>query len=72
MKRCCPGIFPADLVPLRTEIFHSLYGAFRLLLLDQGGMRWFNVSITGFYRSFLAAVLVATVVATTRKLIFRV
>ena len=48
-------------MPLRTEIFHSLYGAFRLLLLDQGGMRWFNVSITGFYRSFLAAILVAPI-----------
>ena len=46
-------------MPLHTEIIHALYGAFRLLLLDQNGMRWFNLSITGFCRSFLAAALVA-------------
>lgn len=44
---------------LRTEIFHALYGAWRLLILDRGGMNWFNLSVTGFWRSFLAGVIVA-------------
>ena len=55
-------------MPLHTEIFNSLYGAFRLLLLDQTGMRWFNLSITGFCRSFLAAVLIAPVYFLTMSL----
>lgn len=46
-------------MPLRTEIFHSLYGAWRILLLDRNGMGWFNLTIAGFWRSFLAAVIVA-------------
>jgi len=48
-------------MPIHTEIFNALYGAFRLLLMDQSGMRWFNLSITGFVRSFLAAALVAPI-----------
>ena len=46
-------------MPLRTEIFHSLYGAWRLLLLDRNGMGWFNLTVAGFWRSFLAAVIVS-------------
>jgi len=46
-------------MPLRTEIFNALFGAWRLLLLDRDGMNWFNLTIAGFWRSFLAAVMVA-------------
>jgi hypothetical protein len=48
-------------MPLRTEIFHALYGAWRLLLTDASGMKWFNQSITGFWRSFLAGAIVAPI-----------
>lgn len=41
------------------EAAASIYGAFRLAHLDAGGMRYFNVSPQGFWRSFLAAVIVA-------------
>lgn len=44
---------------MRSEIFNSLYGAWRLLMLDPDGMSRFNLSVTGFWRSFLAAALVA-------------
>ena len=44
---------------LSNEIFSSLTGAWRLLLLDRNGMGRFNLSITGFWRSFFAAVLVS-------------
>lgn len=46
-------------MPLRTEIFHAFYGVWRLLILDRRGMDWFNLSVTGFWRSFLAGVIVA-------------
>jgi len=40
------------------EVGSSLYGAWRLAHLDPDGMRWFNLSAEGFFRSFFAAVLV--------------
>ncbi len=40
-----------------AEIVSSLYGAWRLLRLDPAAMTYFNVTIGGFFRSFLAAVL---------------
>jgi hypothetical protein len=46
-------------MPDRREVFESLYGAWRLAFLDQSGMRHFNLSFEGFWRSFFAAVLVA-------------
>ncbi len=46
-------------MPDRKEVLHSLYGAYRLAFLDQSGMRHFNLSVDGFWRSFFAAVLVA-------------
>lgn len=41
------------------EAATSLYGAFRLAHLDAAGMRYFNISREGFWRSFLAAAIVA-------------
>jgi hypothetical protein len=46
-------------MPDRREVFESLYGAWRLAFLDQSGMKYFNLSFEGFWRSFFAAVLIA-------------
>lgn len=46
-------------MPDREEVYHSLYGAYRLAFLDKSGMNYFNLSVDGFWRSFFAAVLVA-------------
>jgi hypothetical protein len=46
-------------MPSAREVGAALYGAWRLMRFDAGGMAWFDVSITGFWRSFFAAVLVA-------------
>lgn len=46
-------------MPSLREVTEALYGAWRLLRFDAGGMNWFDISITGFWRSFFAAVLVA-------------
>ena len=46
-------------MPDRREVFESLYGAWRLAFLDQSGMKHFNLSFEGFWRSFFAAVLIA-------------
>jgi hypothetical protein len=42
-----------------SELRDSLWGAWRLAHLDVAGMRWFNLSSDGFFRSFFAAVLLA-------------
>jgi hypothetical protein len=42
----------------KQEIFEGLYGAWRLLLGDQGAVVLFDVSVAGFWKSFFAAVLV--------------
>ena len=49
----------SDIMPDRQEVFSSLYGAYRLAWFDESGMRYFNISTEGFWRSFFAAVLVA-------------
>jgi hypothetical protein len=46
-------------MPDREEVYHSVYGAYRLAFLDPSGMTFFNLSVDGFWRSFFAAVLVA-------------
>lgn len=46
-------------MPSLRELMAALYGAWRLLCFDAGGMTWFDVSAAGFWRSFFAAVLVA-------------
>ena len=42
-----------------AEIGHAAYGAWRLALFDPGGMRYFDTSLEGFWRSFRVAVLAA-------------
>lgn len=42
-----------------AEIGPALYGAWRLAHLDPDGMRYFDRSVTGFWRSFRVAVLAA-------------
>jgi len=46
-------------VPSAREMMYALYGAYRLARFDAGGMRYFDASIDGFWRSFFAAVLIA-------------
>ncbi|MFQ5959097.1 MAG: hypothetical protein ACE5LF_06995 [Alphaproteobacteria bacterium] len=46
-------------MPSTRQVVTALYGAWRLLRFDTGGMAWFDVSLPGFWRSFFAAVLVA-------------
>jgi len=45
-------------MPLGQEITLSIYGAWRLVLRDADGLRWFNLSVKGFWRSFVAALLI--------------
>ncbi|HXP30473.1 MAG TPA: hypothetical protein VN832_05240 [Stellaceae bacterium] len=42
-------------MPLSTEVANALYGAWRLARLDRDAMRWFERSLPGVWRSFLAA-----------------
>lgn len=42
-----------------SEIVASLYGACRLARFSSDGMQFFNISASGFFRSFTAAVIVA-------------
>ena len=44
------------MIPSAEEILRSLYGAYRLARLDAQGMEHFNVSLGGFWRSFLVSV----------------
>jgi hypothetical protein len=46
-------------MPNRDSVIRSIYGAWRLAVLDPSGMAWFDLSIKGFWRSFFAAVIVA-------------
>jgi hypothetical protein len=39
-------------MPDRQEIERSLFGVWRLAMLDPGGLRWLNLSVDGFWRSF--------------------
>jgi hypothetical protein len=50
---------PSGAVLTISEISHSLYGAWRLAHFDAGGLRYFDRSIEGFWRSFRVAVLAA-------------
>ncbi len=45
------------------EAFNSLYGAYRLARFDAGGMAYFETTVGGFWRSFVAAALVAPLYA---------
>ena len=46
------------MIPTRQEIALGIYGAWRLLALDKGGLQYFDTSIEGYWKSFFAAVLV--------------
>lgn len=46
-------------MPNSAQIAAALYGAWRLLRLDRGGLAFFEQTPEGFYRSFYAALLVA-------------
>lgn len=46
-------------MPSFTEIAYGLYGAWRLAHLDRSAMSLFDRTVSGFWKSFFAAVLVA-------------
>ncbi len=46
-------------MPGLQDIFRAVYGAWRLAHLDIRGMDHFDLSLTGFWRSFTAALIVA-------------
>ena len=46
-------------MPKLAEVGRAIYGAWRLMLFDAGGMAYLDTSIDGFWRSFFAAVVVA-------------
>lgn len=50
-------------MPSIQEITASIYGSWRLALIDRRGMSWFNHSIEGFWRSFFVALLLAPLAA---------
>ena len=45
--------------PNVRDIVYGLYGAWRLALLDRGGLVYFDRSAEGFWKSFFAAALIA-------------
>jgi hypothetical protein len=45
-------------MPFVQEITSSILGACRLALRDADGVRWFNLTVEGFWRSFVAALLI--------------
>ena len=49
------------MIPSTRDIVYGLFGAWRLAHLDRGGMAYFDVSDSGFWKSFFAAVLVAPI-----------
>ncbi len=46
-------------MPDRAEVQRSLYGVYRLALLDPQGFGYLNLSVEGFWNSFFAAILAA-------------
>ncbi len=46
-------------MPTAQEVAYRLYGAWRLLRLDPGGMAFFDGRVESFWKSFFAAVLVS-------------
>lgn len=45
--------------PVGAEVVRAVYGAYRLAHFDASGLQWFNATVEGFWRSFLAAVIAA-------------
>ena len=50
-------------MPFSQDTTSALYGAYRLARADAGGMAYFDTSVDGFWRSFIAAALVAPLFA---------
>ncbi len=48
-------------MPLITEFMSAMIGAFKLAKRDASGLQYFNQTIEGFWRSFLAILLVAPI-----------
>lgn len=46
-------------MPFSQEIFRSIHGAWRIARFDPDAMRHFNLTMQGFWRSFIAAALLA-------------
>jgi len=46
-------------MPSFGEALYGIFGAWRLALLDRGGMAYFDRTLGGFWKSFFAAALVA-------------
>jgi hypothetical protein len=46
-------------MPNLGETLKALYGAYRLARFDAGGIQFFDDSISGFWKSFFAAVIIA-------------
>ena len=47
------------MIPRSAEVAAAIYGAWRLLRLDPGGMQFFERTPDGFWKSFFAAAIVA-------------
>tara|TARA_R110002167_G_scaffold152038_2_gene345863 strand:+ start:97 stop:705 length:609 start_codon:yes stop_codon:yes gene_type:complete len=45
-------------MPIQEEIVRSIFAAWRIARFDAGAMRFFNLSLEGFWRSFIAAGLI--------------
>ena len=46
-------------MPSQREVINALFGAWRLIRFDAGGMNWFDFSTGGFWRSFFAIAIAA-------------
>lgn len=49
------------MIPSTRDIVYGLFGAWRLAHLDRGGMAYFDATVSGFWKSFFAAVLAAPI-----------
>lgn len=47
------------MIPSLAQIAYGIFGAWRLAHLDEGGLRYFDATPAGFWRSFFAAVIAA-------------
>ena len=49
------------MIPSTRDIVYGFFGAWRLAHLDRGGMAYFDATVSGFWKSFFAAALVAPI-----------
>ena len=45
--------------PFFQHVLRSVYGAWRVAVLDESALGWFDLTIAGFWRSFAAAIVAA-------------